>query len=183
MEIKKVIESLSHRVIASKEPGVHDGTTLRHKDPKTPLIILLFASGFGAGYSPFAPGTVGTVFAIPVALVLSLLPSPLRELTLVTLCFLSFWIADKAQSYWGRRDDPRIVIDEIVGFLLTMLWLPTTVGWIVAAFFLFRFFDILKPPPIRRLEKIRGGFGVVLDDVLAGIYGNIVLHLVRIIIH
>ena len=144
-------------------------------------LILILASGFGAGFSPFAPGTVGTLFAIPVALVFSLLPSPLHELTLITFCFLSFWIADKAQSHWGRADDPRIVIDEIVGFLLTMLWLPTTVGWIIAGFFVFRFFDILKPFPIRRLEKVRGGFGVVLDDVLAGIYGNIVLHLIRII--
>ena len=146
------------------------------------LFILVFASGFGAGFSPFAPGTAGTLFAIPVALVFSLLPFPLRELTLVTFCFLSFWIADKAQSHWGRGDDPRIVIDEIVGFLLTMLWLPTTAGWIIAGFFLFRFFDILKPSPIRRLEKVRGGFGIVLDDVLAGIYGNIVLQLVRIIV-
>lgn len=147
------------------------------------LLILILASGFGAGFSPFAPGTAGTLFAIPVALAFSLLSSPLHELTLVTFCFLSFWIADKAQSHWGRRDDPRIVIDEIVGFLLTMLWLPTTAGWIIAGFFLFRFFDILKPPPIRRLEKIRGGFGVVLDDVLAGIYGNIVLQLIRIVMH
>ena len=145
-------------------------------------LILILASGFGAGYSPLAPGTVGTLFAIPMALVLSLLPPPLRELTLITFCFLSFWIADKAQSHWGRRDDPRIVIDEIVGFLLTMLWLPMTIGWIIAGFFLFRFFDILKPPPIRRLEEVRGGFGVVLDDVLAGIYGNIVLQLIRLMI-
>ena len=118
----------------------------------------------GNGGRPFSPFPWRSYF--------SLLPSPLHELTLVTFCLLSFWIADKAQSHWGRRDDPRIVIDEIVGFLLAMLWLPTTAGWIIAGFFLFRFFDILKPPPIRRLEKVRGGFGVVLDDVLAGLYAQ-----------
>ena len=81
----------------------------------------------------------------------------------------------------GRKDDRRIVIDEMMGFFVTMLWLPRTVFFIVIGFFLFRFFDILKPPPIRRLENIQGGFGVVLDDVVAGIYANIALQLVRLI--
>jgi len=136
------------------------------------------ASGFGAGYSPIAPGTFGTLVAIPIYLVLSRIPFPIYELTLLTFFFLSSWISDRAQNYWGRKDHPRIVIDEILGFLVTMLWVPKTALLIILGFFLFRFFDILKPPPIRLMEKARGGYGVVLDDVLAGIYSNIILQII-----
>ena len=139
--------------------------------------ILLFATGFGAGFSPIVPGTVGTLFAIPLYYFISSIPFPLYELTLFTFFFFSGWISSQAEKYWGKKDDRRIVIDEIMGFLVTMLWAPKTSLSIVMGFILFRFFDILKPFPIRRLEKIKSGFGVVLDDVLAGIYANIVLHL------
>jgi phosphatidylglycerophosphatase A len=144
--------------------------------------LLLFAAGFGAGYSPIAPGTAGTLLSIPIYLVLSRIPFPLYELTLVTFFFLSSWISDQAQRYWGKKDDPRIVIDEMMGFLITMLWLPKTTLFIVLGFFLFRFFDIVKPPPIRILERVKGGYGVVLDDVLAGIYANIILQIVHLIV-
>jgi phosphatidylglycerophosphatase A len=140
--------------------------------------FLLLASGFGAGYSPIAPGTFGTLVAIPIYLFLSHIPFPIYELTLLTFFFLSSWISDRAQNYWGRKDHPRIVIDEILGFLVTMLWVPKTALLIILGFFLFRFFDILKPPPIRLMEKARGGYGVVLDDVLAGIYSNIILQII-----
>ena len=144
--------------------------------------ILLLAAGFGVGFSPIAPGTMGTLIAIPICLIFSAISFPLHEVTIVTFFFLSIWISDKAQIYWGKKDDPRIVIDEIMGFLITMLWVPRTALFIGIGFFLFRFFDILKPPPIRRLEKINGGYGVVLDDVLAGIYANIVLQLMRLFV-
>jgi phosphatidylglycerophosphatase A len=144
--------------------------------------FLLLASGFGAGYSPIAPGTVGTLVAIPIYLILSRIPFPIYELTLLTFFFLSSWVSDRAQNDWGRKDHPRIVIDEILGFLVTMLWLPQTPFFVILGFFLFRFFDIFKPPPIRHAEKVRGGYGVVLDDVLAGVYANIVLQLVRLIV-
>jgi phosphatidylglycerophosphatase A len=144
--------------------------------------ILLLASGFGAGYSPFAPGTMGTLVAIPIYLVLSRIPFAIYELTLLTFFFLSSWISDRAQNYWGRKDHPRIVIDEILGFLVTMLWVPKTALFITLGFFLFRFFDIVKPPPVRHAEKARGGYGVVLDDVLAGVYANIVLQVIYLIV-
>lgn len=144
--------------------------------------IIVLASGFGAGYSPIAPGTFGTLVAIPIYLVLSRIPFPIYELTLLTFFFLSSWISDRAQNYWGRKDHPRIVIDEILGFLVTMLWVPKTPLLIILGFFLFRFFDIVKPPPLRLAEKVKGGYGVVLDDVLAGVYANIVLQLVNLIV-
>jgi len=145
-------------------------------------IILLLATGFGAGFSPLAPGTTGTLIAIPLYLFFSSIPSPIFELTIVAFFFLASWISDKAQNHWGKKDDRRIVIDEIVGFLITMLWVPRTTLFVIAGFFLFRFFDVIKPPPLRRLEKVNGGYGVVLDDVAAGVYANIVLQIVRLFV-
>ena len=140
--------------------------------------ILLLASGLGVGFSPFAPGTVGTLVAIPIELFLSRIFSPVYELTLLTFFFFSSWIAEKAQAHWQKSDDQRIVIDEIMGYFLTMLWIPKTTLFIILGFFLFRFFDIVKPPPIRLIERAKGGFGVVLDDVLAGVYSNIILQII-----
>ncbi|NWG04005.1 MAG: phosphatidylglycerophosphatase A [Syntrophaceae bacterium] len=141
--------------------------------------FLLFATGFGVGYSPFAPGTLGTLIAIPIYYFLSEIPLPLYEITLIGFFFLSVWISENAESFFRKKDDPRIVIDEMMGFLITMLWVPKSTLFIIVGFILFRFFDILKPFPIRRLEKgLKGGLGVVLDDVIAGIYANIILHII-----
>ena len=144
--------------------------------------FLLLAAGFGAGYVPIAPGTAGTLVAIPIFLGLSSIPFPLYELTILTFFFLASWISGEAQKDWGRKDHPRIVIDEIMGYLITMLWLPKTILFIIFGFLLFRFFDIVKPPPIRLMEKAKGGYGVVLDDVVAGVYANIVLQIVLLFI-
>jgi phosphatidylglycerophosphatase A len=141
--------------------------------------FLVLATGFGVGYSPVAPGTLGTLLAIPVYYFLSNISSPIYEITLIGFFFLSVWISENAEIFFGKKDDQRIVIDEMMGFLITMLWVPKTTHFIVIGFFLFRLFDILKPFPIRRLEKrLKGGYGVVLDDVMAGVYANIILHLV-----
>jgi phosphatidylglycerophosphatase A len=141
--------------------------------------FLLLATGFGVGYSPVAPGTLGTLVAIPIYYFLSEIPSPLYEVTLIGFFFLSVWISENAEIFFRKKDDQRIVIDEIIGFLITMLWIPKTTRFIIIGFILFRFFDILKPFPIRRLERrLKGGYGVVLDDVAAGVYANIILHLI-----
>jgi phosphatidylglycerophosphatase A len=141
--------------------------------------FLFLATGFGVGCSPVAPGTLGTLVAIPIYYFLSETPSPLYEITLIGFFFLSVWISQNAEIFFGKKDDQRIVIDEIMGFLITMLWIPKTIRFVIIGFLLFRFFDILKPFPIRRLEKrLKGGFGVVLDDVAAGIYGNIILQII-----
>ena len=141
--------------------------------------ILLLATGFGVGYSPIAPGTLGSLIAIPIYYFLSEISSPLYEITLIGLFFLSVWISENAERLFGKKDDQRIVIDEIIGFLVTMLWVRKTLPFIIMGFFLFRFFDILKPFPIRRLEKgLKGGYGVVLDDAIAGVYANILIRIV-----
>ena len=145
--------------------------------------FLFFATGFGIGYSTIASGTLGTLVAIPIYYFLSEIPSPLYEITLVGFFFLSVWISENAERFFEKKDDCRIVIDEIIGFLVTMLWVPKTIHFILIGFFLFRFFDILKPFPIRRLErKLKGGFGVVLDDVMAGVYANIILQFINLFI-
>jgi phosphatidylglycerophosphatase A len=141
--------------------------------------IILLATGFGTGYSPIAPGTMGTLIAIPLYYFISAIHSPLYELTLVAFFFLSIWVSGNAESYFGKKDDSKIVIDEIMGFFITMFWIPRTAFFITVGFFLFRFFDILKPFPIRHLERrLKGGFGVVLDDILAGVYSNLILQIV-----
>jgi phosphatidylglycerophosphatase A len=141
--------------------------------------ILILATGFGVGYSPIAPGTLGTLVAILIYYFLSEISPPLYEITLIGFFFLSVWVSENAERFFRKKDDQRIVIDEIIGFLTTMLWVPKTIRFVIIGFFLFRFFDILKPFPIRRLEKgFKGGFGVVLDDVVAGVYANIVLRLI-----
>jgi phosphatidylglycerophosphatase A len=143
------------------------------------LFILILATGFGVGYSPVAPGTMGTLIAIPIYYLLSGIHFPLYEITLMAFFLLSVWISENAERFFRKKDDQRIVIDEVIGFLITMLWVPKTFLFIIIGFFLFRFFDILKPFPIRRLEKgFKGGFAVVLDDVVAGVYANIVFRLI-----
>ena len=142
--------------------------------------FLILATGFGVGYSPIAPGTLGTLIAIPIYYFLSEIPLPLYGITLIGFLFLSIWISENAETFFGKKDDPRIVIDEMMGFFITMLWIPKTTHFIMIGFIIFRFFDILKPFPIRHLErKLKGGFGIVLDDVLAGVYSNIILHLIK----
>jgi phosphatidylglycerophosphatase A len=147
--------------------------------PYVNRFFLLLATGFGAGYSPIAPGTAGTLVAIPIYYFLSDIPFPLYEITLIGFFFLSVWISENGEIYFGKKDDPRIVIDEVMGFLITMLWVPKAIRFIIVGFFLFRFFDILKPFPIRQWERrLKGGIGVVLDDVMAGIYANIILQVI-----
>lgn len=143
--------------------------------------IVILATGFGIGYSPIAPGTLGTLLAIPIYFFLSEISFPLYQLTLLAFFFLSSWISERAENYFGKKDDPRIVIDEMMGFFITMLWVTKTPLFILVGFILFRFFDIFKPFPIRRFEKVRGGFGVVLDDVIAGIFANVILRFIMIL--
>jgi phosphatidylglycerophosphatase A len=144
--------------------------------------FLFLATGFGVGYSPVAPGTLGSLVAILIYTFLSEIPAPLYEITLIGFFFLSVWISENAERLFGKKDDQKIVIDEIIGFLITMLWVPKTLLFVIIGFFLFRFFDILKPFPIRHLEKgFKGGFGVVLDDVAAGVYANVVLQLIYLV--
>ena len=135
------------------------------------FFIKLLATWGGSGYSPFASGTVGTLAAIPFYIGLARLPLPLYLLTLSAFFCLASWVSGKAEILFGEKDSGKIVIDEVVGYLVTMTALPLDWRYIVAGFFLFRFFDIVKPPPAGWFDRqLKNGYGVVLDDVAAGVY-------------
>jgi phosphatidylglycerophosphatase A len=143
--------------------------------------IILLATWWGAGFSPLAPGTVGTLAAIPLFLILSLLPLWLYLCCLLGLALLACWAAGRAETIFGQKDPGAVVIDEVVGFLVVMIALPPTWPSLLAGFILFRAFDVIKPPPIRFLEQaVKGGYGVVLDDVLAALYAHITLRVLSL---
>lgn len=139
----------------------------------------LIASWFGIGYIK-GGGTIAA--AVTCGLVYLLWQIPYGQnawvflgLT-VMITLLGIYVGDKVEPFWGK-DSSRVVIDEVAGLMVTILFLPVNVYILLIGFVLFRFFDILKPLYIRRLEALPGGTGVMLDDVAAGIYGNIVLHI------
>ncbi|MCX7982462.1 MAG: phosphatidylglycerophosphatase A [Syntrophales bacterium] len=138
------------------------------------------ATGGGVGYFPVAPGTAGTVVAIPVYLAISLFPPLIAFLTVLALTALACYVSQEGQTIFGQPDPPSIVIDEIVGFLWAMWLIAPTIEHIVTSFLLFRFYDILKPFPIRFLERrLPGGVGIVADDVVAAAYSRLTFELIR----
>ncbi|WP_298270645.1 phosphatidylglycerophosphatase A [Geobacter sp.] len=137
------------------------------------------ATWFGTGLSPVAPGTVGTLGAIPLYVALARLPLPLYLATTVAFIFLAAWVSGRAEEIYGARDPGRIVIDEVAGYLVTMAAAPFSWQSVLLGFFLFRFFDVVKVPPARYFDrKVKNGWGVVLDDVAAGVYAWAALHLI-----
>ncbi|MBF0506675.1 MAG: phosphatidylglycerophosphatase A [Nitrospirae bacterium] len=139
----------------------------------------IIATVFFIGYIPFASGTFGSLAAL--LFVLFLKPGRLLHGVLVAAVFvIGTASAHAAEGVFGH-DSGRIVIDEFSGFLISVFWLPFTAGYLAVAFFLFRFFDILKPPPVRNIERaVSGGLGVMLDDAVAGLMANLFLQLWRI---
>jgi phosphatidylglycerophosphatase A len=143
---------------------------------RNPVHFLAF--GFGSGLAPKAPGTFGTLAAIPPYLLMTLLPVSGYLLVVVVAAVLGIYLCGRTARDMGVHDHPGIVWDEFVGFWITMLFVPVQWYWIMAGFALFRLFDIWKPWPIRVVDqKVEGGFGIMLDDVLAGIYALLVLQL------
>ena len=143
---------------------------------RQPLDFL--ALGFGSGLLPRAPGTAGTVAAIPLYLVMQSLALQVYVPLVVLLFLLGIPICAHTARRLGVHDHPGIVWDEIVGYLITMTFAPPGWLWVLAGFLLFRFFDILKPWPIRWLDRrVGGGFGIMVDDLLAGIAAAAVLQL------
>jgi phosphatidylglycerophosphatase A len=137
----------------------------------------LIALGFGAGLSPVAPGTFGTLLAIPIAAGLrSLLPDPALAFAIVALLILGVWAAQVTGRDLGVPDHGAIVWDEVVAFLAVLFFVGDHPFAIAVAFVVFRCFDIAKPPPIRELDRrMKNGFGVMADDLLAAFYTLVVL--------
>lgn len=134
------------------------------------------AYGFGSGFSRWAPGTAGTLMAVPLYLILRPLPLPLYLAVLALLVVIGIWACGKTERELGTPDSSAIVWDEILGYLVTMAGAPKGWVWLLAGFVLFRVLDIFKPWPICALERrVTGGLGVVLDDLLAGLMALAVL--------
>lgn len=140
--------------------------------------IHFIAFGLGTGASPYAPGTAGTLLGIPLAWLLSGLSGWLYLTSTIALYLFGTAVCAKTAKDIGMHDHPGIVIDEIVGYLITMFLVPVSLWTLATGFLVFRFFDIVKPWPIRELDqKVKGGTGMMIDDVLAGIFSLIVMQL------
>jgi len=142
----------------------------------TGRIALVLASNFGLGYAPVAPGTFGSLAGIPAFYLLAGLSPVGYAAVWGVLLLLGFWAAEAAGRIYGVVDDRRIVIDELLGYLVTVAWLPFTWHSALIGFVCFRLFDILKPPPVGWIDRrVKNGVGVVLDDVAAGVYAALLL--------
>lgn len=138
--------------------------------------VHFLALGFGAGLAPRAPGTFGTLAAVPVYLAMQLLPPAGYAAVTACLAIVGIALCGRAARDLGVHDHPSIVWDEVVGYLITMYAAPADWIWVLGGFLAFRFFDIIKPWPIRVLDRrVGGGLGIMLDDVLAGFVAYLVL--------
>lgn len=153
-------------------------------DPAFPLLrraLHWLAQGFGAGRLPYAPGTFGTLAAVPLYLLLMGLAPWLYAAVVALLFALGVWAANVAGRDLGAHDHRTVVWDEVVGFLIAMFLAPPGWTWIAAGFALFRLFDIWKPWPIRLIDRrLENGLGCMLDDALAGLYALAVLQAARL---
>ena len=142
-------------------------------------VVLFLATGFFIGRMPFAPGTFGTFIGLPICYLLSRFQIGLSVIIVVLFIGLGVALASAAEKILNQKDASQIVIDEIAGLLVTFVGHPFNLQTAVLGFILFRVFDILKPIPIRWLEKkVGGGSGIVVDDVVAGIFANLSLRLI-----
>jgi phosphatidylglycerophosphatase A len=133
------------------------------------------ATAGGVGYAPFAPGTFGSVVGIAVWAILRSSPPAVHAAVIGILFALGWWSGNVAEQYFGRSDPSQVVLDEVVGVLITLFLIP--VGWpgALLGFLLFRLSDIVKPFPANRLEQLHGGLGIMADDAMAAIYANLAL--------
>jgi phosphatidylglycerophosphatase A len=149
-------------------------------------LVTFVATGAFTGYAPLAPGSVGSVLGlllVKFATASLWSYSPAWSLILFAVVFiLACGVADRAEKILGEPDSPAIVLDEILGMIATMFGNPTGWIWLIAGFSLFRLFDIIKPWPASRFDRMRGGAGLMLDDLAAAVYANITLQVLRRII-
>jgi phosphatidylglycerophosphatase A len=145
--------------------------------------VHFFAFGLGSGLAPFAPGTFGTLAAVPLYLLMAPLSLPVYLLLVVVAFVVGVWICGQVGADLSVHDHGGVVWDEFVGLWITLIAAPTGWHWIVVGFLLFRLFDIWKPWPIRWADQqLSGGLGVMLDDVIAGIYALVALQLLSILV-
>lgn len=140
-------------------------------------LVIIASSWFGSGLSPVASGTVGTAAAIPLYLLIANLSIPVYIVAVAAFTVFSCWVSGRAEEIFQEKDSGRIVIDEVAGYLVAMTAVPFSWKAVALGFLLFRFFDITKIPPARFFDRqLKNGYGVVLDDVVAGVYSCLSLH-------
>jgi phosphatidylglycerophosphatase A len=140
-------------------------------------LVIIASSWFGSGFSPVASGTVGTAAAIPLYLLIANLSTPVYIVAVAAFTVFSCWVSGRAEEIFQEKDSGRIVIDEVAGYLVAMTAVPFSWKAVALGFLLFRFFDITKIPPARFFDRqLKNGYGVVLDDVVAGVYSCLSLH-------
>ena len=141
----------------------------------TRLAVFIATVGY-CGYFPIAPGTVGSAAGLVFYLLVWWSQSAVVEVAMIVVLFLAgVWAGTTAERYFGGIDPGPIVLDEVVGMLITLAFIPVGLSGAIAGFVLFRIFDVIKPYPAGRLEKLHGGFGVMADDAMAAIYANLAL--------
>lgn len=143
-------------------------------------LAVLLSTFVYVGYAPFAPGTVGSAAGLVVYALVAWTGSPVVEVAAIVVLFAAgVWAGTTAERYFGGIDPGPIVIDEVVGMLITLAFVP--VGWsgALAGFVLFRAFDVVKPFPAARFERLHGGLGVMADDAMAAVYANLALRAAR----
>ena len=154
---------------------------------KIPFYHEMIATGLGVGHFPYGPGTMGALLAILIWYPITTMANHTTWFIITLALILAFtllgaWSSTVAERYWGE-DPSRVVIDEVVGQWITLLAVPAVFSWwhVLAAFVLFRFFDIVKPLGVRKMENFKSGWGIMADDILAGCYGAILIYLLSII--
>ena len=154
---------------------------------KIPFYHEMIATGLGVGHFPYGPGTMGALLAILIWYPITTMANHTTWVLITLALILAFtllgaWSSTVAERYWGE-DPSRVVIDEVVGQWITLLAVPAVFSWwhVLAAFVLFRFFDIVKPLGVRKMENFKSGWGIMADDILAGCYGAIFIYLLSII--
>ena len=140
----------------------------------------MIASVFYIGYLPVAHGTLGSLASL-VLYYFICHDAVIMAAVILIVIILGFMTAGRVEKMFGEKDPGEIVIDEFAGMLISLYRLPPTMGYVVTGFLLFRFFDIVKPKPIQNLEKIKGSMGIMSDDIIAGVYANMILQVVYII--
>ena len=142
---------------------------------------LVIASGFGSGYSPVAPGTAGSLVGLALYVPLAWAPAAVAVGATLLVTGLGIWAGDRTARRLGAKDPGLVVVDEIAGMWVTLSFLPFTPVSAALAFFAFRAMDVFKPWPARSFERLPGGLGIMADDLMAGVYANLLVRLAGLV--
>jgi phosphatidylglycerophosphatase A len=145
-------------------------------------LAVLFATAAGAGYSPFAPGTAGSAVGIVIYLLTRAWPLNLQIALVVLVTVAGVFASTVAARHFAREDPAEVVIDEVAGQLITLLGTGFGLGGAIVGFFVFRILDVFKPWPASRFERFPGGLGIMADDVMAAVYGNLIMQMARLVL-